>query len=189
MGPRHAAESLDVGRQHRPNTVLPLHHPVDDEDGLAVGDLPVSVVDVGLDRHVDLAELVFEREEADLLGGRWGLAGDDEPGNPDSSATGDRRQLVAFEGAELFEPVPAEVDEVVACRKIGDAVLELVDVEGVEIRQAGRDRVQPQLRLGLDAATQPVAVPALLRKRYRCRHSCVRRRSLCVRPRRGLARS
>src|SRR5713226_8727712 len=105
-------------RQDRPNSVLALHHSVDDEDGLAVRDLPVAVVDVGLDRHVDLSELVLEREEADLFRGRGCLTGDDEPGDSHLSAAGNSWELVALEGAELLEPVSAEMDEVVAGRKI-----------------------------------------------------------------------
>src|SRR4029077_3928512 len=160
--PGHALQSLDVRGEDRPDSILTLHHAVDNEDGLTVRDLTVTVVDVGLDRDIDLSELVFEREEADLLRGRWGLAGDDEPGDPHSSTAGDRRKLVALEGAELVQPVPAEMDEVVAGREIGDAVLELVDVEIVELGKAGRYRFQLQLRLRLDAAPQHAAVPSLL---------------------------
>src|SRR5713226_7637642 len=54
------------------------------------------------------------------------------------------------------------MDEVVAGRKIGDAVLELVDVEVVELGQAGRDGFELEFRLRLDAAPQSVAVPSLL---------------------------
>src|SRR5438309_6209300 len=39
--------SLDVRGEDRPDAILSLHHPVDDEDWLAVGDLTVAVVDVG----------------------------------------------------------------------------------------------------------------------------------------------
>ena len=54
------------------------------------------------------------------------------------------------------------MDEVVAGREVGDAVLELVDVEVVERGQVGGGAVEPQLGLGLDAAPQAAAVPALL---------------------------
>src|SRR6266849_11060025 len=147
FGPRYAFEGLDFGRQDRPNSVLALHHAIDDENRLAVGDLPVTVVDVGLDRHVDLPELVFQGEEADLLRGRGGLSGDDKPGDPHSSAVGDVGELVALEGAELFQPFSAEMDEVVSGREIRDSVLELVEVEIVELGQAGRDGFEVQLRL------------------------------------------
>ena len=81
---RYAFEGLDVAGQDGMHAVLTLHHAVDDQDRLAVGDLAVAVVDVGLDRHVDLAELVFEGEEPDLLRRRRSLPGDDQPGDADS---------------------------------------------------------------------------------------------------------
>src|SRR6266849_6998249 len=149
-------------RQDRPNPVLALHHSIDDEDWLAVRDLAVTVVDVGLDRHVDLSELVLEREESDLFRRRRRLPRDDQPGDPHSSTARDCWELVALQGAELLEPVSAEMDEVVAGRKIGDAVLELVDVEVVELGQARRDGFELEFRLRFDAASQSVAVPSLL---------------------------
>src|SRR5690349_9550719 len=121
--PGHALQGLDVRGEDRPDSILALHHAVDDEDGLAVRDLAIAVVNVGFDGHVDLPEFVFQREEADLLRGRGCLACDDQPGNPHPSPTWDGWQLVAFERAELFEPVSAEMDQVVAGRKVGDAVL------------------------------------------------------------------
>ena len=60
------------------HTVLALHHAVDDQDGLTVGHLAVTIVNVGFDGHVDLAELVLEGEETNLLGRARCLAGDDE---------------------------------------------------------------------------------------------------------------
>src|SRR5438445_7474420 len=106
LGPRYPLERLDVGGEHRPDAILALHHAIDDEDGLAVCNLPVAVVDVRLDRHVHLPKLVLEGEEADLLGGRRRLARDDEPGDPDPLAAWDRGQLVAFERAELVQALP-----------------------------------------------------------------------------------
>ncbi len=88
-----------MGGQNRPDAVLSLHHTVDDEDRLAVGDLAVAVEDVGFDRHVDLAELVLKGEEANLLRRRWGLARDHEAGDPDSSPVRDGGELIALEGA------------------------------------------------------------------------------------------
>src|SRR5438128_3392757 len=97
--PRDAVERLDVAREHRMDAVLALHDAVDDQDRLPVGDLAVAVVNVRFDRHVDLAELVFEREESNLFRGRWRLPGDHKAGDPDVLVVGHRRQLVALERA------------------------------------------------------------------------------------------
>src|SRR6202166_5292856 len=54
------------------------------------------------------------------------------------------------------------MDEVVAGRKVRDAVLELVGVEGVDVGEGGRGAVEAQLGLLLDALAQALAVPPLL---------------------------
>ncbi len=82
------------------HAVLALHDAVDDQDRLAVGDHAVALVDLGLDRHVDLAELVLEREEADPVRGCRRLARDDEPCDPDAGVVGDLRHLVGLDRAE-----------------------------------------------------------------------------------------
>src|SRR5207302_3637080 len=63
---RLAAKRFDVACQHRPDAVLPLHEAIDHQNRVLVGDLPVAVVDVRLEGDVYVAELVLEREEADL---------------------------------------------------------------------------------------------------------------------------
>src|SRR6266851_1930023 len=78
----------------------------------------VAVVDVGLDGDVDVAELVLEGEEADLLGRRWRLARDHEAGDSHLPAAWDLRKGFALEGAELVQPFAAEVDEVMAGREV-----------------------------------------------------------------------
>src|SRR6202040_1394860 len=98
----------------RIDPVVALHHAVDDQDGLAVGDLPVAVVNVRFDGDVDLAELVFQGEESDLLRGRGGLSGDDQAGDPHLLAVAYGRELVALQRAQLPQAFAAEVDEVVA---------------------------------------------------------------------------
>src|SRR2546423_351496 len=113
FGSWHAAERLDVVGQHRPHAVLPLQGPVDDQDGLTVGDVAVSLVDVRFDGHVDVAELVLEREKANALRCGWGLTGDDQAGYPNLIAARDRWHLVASQGVELIQAPAAEMDEVV----------------------------------------------------------------------------
>jgi hypothetical protein len=110
----HAREGLDVAGEHRIDAVVALHHPVDDQDGLAVGDLPVALVNVGFDGDVDLAELVLQGEESDLLGGRGGLARDDQTGDSHVAVVADGRELVALQRSQLPQAFAAEVDEVVA---------------------------------------------------------------------------
>src|SRR2546425_6739052 len=159
---RDSVERLDVARKHRMDAVLALHHAVDDQDRLPVGDLAVAVVNVRFDRHVDLPELVFEREESNLFRGRWRLPGDHQAGDPDVLVVGDRWQLVALERAQGAQAVSTEVDEVVAGRQVGDPVLELVGVEGVDRRQCRRGSVEAQLGLLVDASPQAFAVPPFL---------------------------
>src|ERR1700680_2356224 len=76
LRPGGALERSDGACQYRPDAILALHPAVYDQDRLSVGDLPVALIDVGLDRHVHLAELVLESEEANLLGCGWGLSSD-----------------------------------------------------------------------------------------------------------------
>src|SRR5439155_18348478 len=146
-------QGLDMAGQYRMDAVLALHDPVDDQDGLAVGDLAVAVVDVWLDRHVDLAVLVLEGEEADLLGRARRLAGDDEPSDADRPVVAYRRELVAFDRAHCAQAVATEVDEVMASREVADPVLELVGIEGIDVGQHGGCGVEPQLRLFFDASS------------------------------------
>src|SRR6266581_9489509 len=113
------------------DAVLALHHSVDDEDRLPVGDLTISLVDVGFDRHVDLAELILEGEESNLLRRARSLARDDQPRDPNRLVVAGRWELVAFQRTNLDQAVAAEVDEEVAGREVGDSVLELVGVEVV----------------------------------------------------------
>src|SRR2546430_14602778 len=75
-------QGLDMAGQYRIDAVLALHHPVDDQDGLAVGDLAGAGVDGWLGRHVDLAKLVLEGGEADLLGRAPRLAGGGAASDP-----------------------------------------------------------------------------------------------------------
>jgi hypothetical protein len=63
--------------QERPDPVVALHNPVYDQGRLG-GLTPMSLVDVRLDRHVDMTVLVLERKEADLPGRGRRLPGDDE---------------------------------------------------------------------------------------------------------------
>ena len=67
----------DRNGQQRPHSVVALHHPVDDENRLG-GLTPVALVDLRLDRHIDVAVLVLQREEADLPRGGRRLPGDDQ---------------------------------------------------------------------------------------------------------------
>src|SRR5438552_7696339 len=144
------------------DAVLALHHSVDDQDRLPVGDLAIAVVDVGFDRHVDLAELILEGEETNLLRRARSLAGDDQPRDPHRLVVPDRWEPVAFQRAHLAQAVAAKVDEVVAGREIGDPVLELVGVEIVDVRQGGRGPIESQLGLFVDAAPETFAVPPFL---------------------------
>ena len=89
MRPRYAFKGLNVAGENRPDPVLSLHHSIDDEDWFEVGDLAVAVVDVGFDCHVDLAELVLQGEEADLLGCGGRLARDHKAGDSHRSAVRD----------------------------------------------------------------------------------------------------
>ena len=98
------------------HAILALHDAVDDQDRLAVGHLSVLRVDLGLDGHVDLAELVLEGEEADLLGGGRGLARDHQPRNSDLSLVGDLGNIVRLDRTHSTETVAAEVDQVMAGR-------------------------------------------------------------------------
>src|SRR5690348_16215040 len=90
-----AFQRLDVAGENGMDSVLTLHHSVDDQDRFAVGHLAIAIEHVGLDRHIDLAELVLEGEEADALGGRWSLSGDDKAGHPNAPAALDLGDLVA----------------------------------------------------------------------------------------------
>src|SRR5262245_38157782 len=133
------------------DSVLTLHHAVDDQDRLAVGDLAVLVVDLWLDGDVDLTELVLEGEETDVIGGGGSLAGDDQAGDADALPAADLRDFVGFERAHRAQALAAEMDEVVAGREVGDAVLELVGVEVVDARQLGRGGVEAELGLPVDS--------------------------------------
>src|ERR1700738_3027803 len=95
----HTLEGLDVTGEHRIDAVVALHHAVNDQDGLAIGDLPIALVNVGFDGYVDLAELVLQGEESDFLRGRGGLPGDDEARDSHLLAVADGRELVALQRA------------------------------------------------------------------------------------------
>src|SRR5438067_8148230 len=74
----------------------------------------------------------------------------------------DLLELLALQRAHLAQAIAAEVDEVVAGREVGDAVLELVGVEVVDVGEGGGGAVESKLRLLGDATAQALAVPSLL---------------------------
>src|SRR5207248_9132217 len=71
-------------------------------------------------------------------------------------------ELLALQRAHLTQAIAAEVDEVVAGREVGDAVLELIGVEVVDVGEGGGGAVESKLRLLGDAAAKALAVPSLL---------------------------
>src|SRR5438067_4597262 len=74
----------------------------------------------------------------------------------------DLLELLALQRAHLAQAIATEMDEVVAGREVGDAVLELVGVEVVDVGEGGGGAVESQLGLLVDASAQALAVPSLL---------------------------
>ena len=75
--------------EHAEDAVLFLQPAVHDQDRLQVGHLPVALIDRRPQDDIDVAELVGEREELELLAGRGRLARDHQAADPNLRAIPD----------------------------------------------------------------------------------------------------
>ena len=104
--------------EHAHYAILFLQAPVHDQDRLQVCDLPVPLVDRRPQDDVDVAELVGQREELELLAGRWRLPRDHQTADSHLRAVADARpDRLRVDHVQCIELGPVEMNEVVGGRQ------------------------------------------------------------------------